>query len=402
MKKNIVIINEYAGSPEYGMTFRHYYLAKEFVKAGHSVTIITASYSHFLKKYPELQGKTYVTEEIDGIKYLWVKVIKYAKSFDKKRVLKWFQFMFRLFFVAQQIEGFPDVVLCSPTAPFSILPAYFLAKKFKAKLVFEVRDIWPLTLVDIGGFSSRHPLVILMRWFEKFALKKSDVIVSNLMNYSEHIHRLGIERDAEWISNGIDLDMTQNIVALDEQTDRQVPADKFIVGYTGKLGVSNAMNYLIDAAALLKETDDICFVIVGDGQEKEALMRSAEGLHNVVFIDSIDKNRVPSMIARFDVCYIGWQKKRIYRFGTSANKIFDYMLAGKPVLHSISGSADIVQLAQCGLTVEAEEPEQIAEAVRTFYTMSPEQRKLLGENGKRYVLEHFTYQKLAEKYMRIF
>ena len=105
MTKNIWVINEYAGSPEYGMTFRHYYLAKEFVKKGNSVTIITASYSHFLKKYPKMDNKTYQTEDIDGITYLWIKALKYAKSFDKRRVLKWFQFVAKPGIVFAQKRG---------------------------------------------------------------------------------------------------------------------------------------------------------------------------------------------------------------------------------------------------------------------------------------------------------
>lgn len=401
MSKNIWIINEYAGSPEYGMTFRHYYLAKNFVKAGHKATIISASYSHFLKKYPEMDGKTYQTEDIDGIEYLWIKALTYTKSFDKKRVLKWFQFAFRLFFVARTLEDKPDVIICSPTAPFSIVPAYFLAKKFGAKLVFEVRDIWPLTLVEIGGFSPNHPLIILMRWCERFALNKSDIIVSNLMNYTEHIHNLGLDRKAAWISNGIDLDEMKKIEPLEKSVAEKVPKEKFIVGYTGKLGVSNALDHLIESARLLKGNKNIAFVIVGDGQEKDALVSLAKDLPNVTFIDSIDKNQVQSMLALFNVCYIGLPKETLFEYGVSPNKLFDYMQSGKPILHAIDTKADIVALAQCGISIEAENPSKIADAVTTLYTMTSEEREKLGLNGKEYVQEHFTYQKLAEKYLAI-
>jgi glycosyltransferase involved in cell wall biosynthesis len=156
MNKNILIINEYAGSPSYGMTFRHYYLAKEFIKKNYNTTIVSASYSHFLKKYPDIKNKNYLKENVDGVPFLWVKVMKYSKSFDKKRALKWLDFTAKLFFIDKYIDKKPDVIICSTTELFAIIPAYYLAKKYKAKLVFEVRDIWPLTLIKIGGFSEKN------------------------------------------------------------------------------------------------------------------------------------------------------------------------------------------------------------------------------------------------------
>lgn len=401
MNKNILIINEYAGSLEYGMTFRHYYLAKEFVNQGNNVTIVTASYSHFLNKFPEMGNKTYKTEEIEGITYLWIKVIKYSKSFDKKRVLKWFEFMSKLFFISKYLDAKPDIIICSPTAPFSILPAYYLSKKYDAKLIFEVRDIWPLTLVEVGGFSIKHPLIRLMSWFEKFALNKSDIIVSNLQNYSNHIAELNIDRKAHWVSNGIDLEEMKNIKPLDVAVKKQIPSDKFIIGYTGKLGVSNAMSYLIDAANKLQSKKDILFVIVGSGQEEKKLKEQAQKLSNVLFINPIEKSQVQSILSLFDICYIGWNKENIYKFGVSPNKIFDYMYSGKPILHSTDTSNDIVKLSNCGLSVKAENCEEIKNAILEFYEMSSENRLKLGNNGKQFVLENFTYDKLAEKYINI-
>ena len=399
--KNILIINEYAGSLDYGMSFRHYYLAKEFVKLGYKLTIVTASYSHFLKKFPNMENKTYKIEDIESIKYLWVKVMKYSKSFDKKRVLKWFEFMSKLFFISKKLESKPDIIICSPTAPFSILPAYYLAKKFNAKLIFEVRDIWPLTLVEIGGFSPKHPLIKLMSWFERFALKKSDIIVSNLQNYSQHIKELKIDRTASWVSNGIDLDEMKKIEPLDNKVANKIPSDKFIVGYTGKLGVSNAISYLLESAKQLIDNHDILFVIVGDGQEKETLIKQVQGLKNVLFIDAIPKVQVQSILSLFDICYIGLQKERLFKFGVSPNKIFDYMYSAKPIIHAIDTPKNIVQLANCGLSVEAQNSKEIKNAILKLYKMSQKDRYKLGQNGKKYVLENFTYNQLAKKYISI-
>lgn len=401
MSKNILIINEYAGSPSYGMTFRHYYLAKEFIKKGYNTTIVSASFSHFLKKYPEMDGKVFQKEKVDGVDFLWIKVMQYTKSFDKKRALKWIDFTCKLFFLGKKLEHKPDVIICSTTELFAILPAYYLSKKYKAKLVFEVRDIWPLTLVKIGNFSEKNILIQIMSWLEKFSLEKSDILVSNLSNYTKHIKSLGINREAHWVSNGIDLDEMKNIEKLPDNIYNMIPKEKFIVGYAGKLGVSNAIIYLLEAAKLLKDTNNIVFVIVGDGQEKESLKKIAQELNNVIFIEPIKKTQVQSMLQLFDVCYIGLQKEELFKFGISPNKLYDYMYSGTPILQSIDIEDDIVEKSNCGICVKAEKSDAIADGVMKLYKMGDSERNSLGKNGKDYVLENFTYDKLADKFISI-
>jgi glycosyltransferase involved in cell wall biosynthesis len=398
---NILIINEYAGSLQHGMTLRHYYLAREFKKLNIKTTIVTASYSHFLKSYPKMKNKMFKQEKVDGIDYLWIKVIKYARSFDKKRVIKWFEFMVKLFFIGKCLKNKPAILICSPTAPFCILPAYFLAKKYRAKLVFEVRDIWPLTLVELGGFSQHNLFIKLMGWFERFALKKADIVVSNLADYKEHIKNITIDKKTHWISNGINLDEIKNIEDISENIRKRIPKDRFIVGYTGKLGVSNAIDYLIDVAKLLAKNKNIFFVVVGDGQEKDKLINKAKKLTNIIFIETIKKTQVQTMLSLFDVCFIGLHKENLFKYGVSPNKLFDYMLSAKPIIFSIDTNNDIVSFYNCGLSVEAENVAQIKKAIEKLYHMSEGERKRLGENGKRAVLENFTYQKLAKKYISI-
>ena len=401
MSKNILIINEYAGSPSYGMTFRHFYLAKEFIKKGHATTIVSGSYSHFLKKYPDMDAKIFRNENVEGVNFLWVKVIRYTRSYDKKRVFKWFEFASKLFFISKHLQAKPDVIICSSTPLFAILPAYYLAKKYKAKLVFEVRDVWPLTLISIGKFSENNLFIRFMGWFEKFSLQKSDLIVSNLSNYTQHIQELGIDRKAFWISNGIDLDEMTKTEKLPTEIESKIPRDKFIVGYTGKLGVSNAIIYLLQAAKILEKNNNIVFVIVGNGQEKQYLQSFAKDLENVIFIDTVNKTQIPLILELFDVCFLGWKKEELYKFGVSPNKLFDYMYSSTPILQAIDIKNDIVEKSHCGVCVEAENIEAIAGAVMQLYNMNDEERKTLGQNAKRHVLENFTYEKLADRFLSI-
>ncbi len=396
MNKNIWIINEYAGTPYHGMEFRHYYLGKELVKLGNKITVVSSSYSHLFKNLP-----TNRKDKIDGVDYLWLKTFNYGNSHNKKRVLKWFLFMFKVFFLPFALKK-PDVIIVSPMAPFPIFPAWVLSKIYKAKLIYEVKDIWPLSLIELGGFQPSHPFIKLMSWFERFAINKSDIIVSNLQNYGEHIKKdLNIDKNFTWISNGVDLDELNNIESLSDDIKDMIPKDKFIVGYTGTIGVANAIDSLCQSAKKLQKNKNILFVIVGSGQEKEKLIEQYGKLDNILFIDSIPKQQVQSMLSLFDICFLGWNRENLYNYGTSANKIFDYMYSSKPILNAFSGAGDIVTISKCGISVEAQNVDSISLGILELYNMGKTKRDIIGKNGYDYVSEHFTYDKLAKKYIEI-
>ena len=180
MNNNIWIINQYCGSKVHGMNFRSWYFAKELKKGFHP-HIISASYSHLFYKLPVTKGK-FTLEDVDGIPFTWVKVSKYKGSQSIGRVLVMIQFMLNLFFLPKKKLNNPDVIIVSSLSPLPIINAYLWSIKHKAKLIFEVRDIWPLSLIEIGGFSKLNPLVLFFGWFEKFAYKKSDKVISLLPN----------------------------------------------------------------------------------------------------------------------------------------------------------------------------------------------------------------------------
>ncbi len=333
--KNIWYINETAGSPEHGMVFRQYYFSKQFVQQGFNVTLISSTFSHLFKKLPN-DSFNYNKEIIEGINYLWLKVPKYKESKDKKRIFKWFVFMYRLFRLDTKKMTKPDVIIFSCTTPFSFLPAYWLSKKLKSKIFFEIRDIWPLSPIALGGHSPKHPLMAMMAWFEKFAMKKADEIVSNLPNYSAHLKNRGVDKEFNWISNGVFLEELNNIQALTKEVKNQIPDDKFIIGFTGTVGNANGMNVFCEVAEKLKENKEILFVIVGEGENRAEIETKYGKLPNLKFLDFIPKNQVQSMLSLFDVCYIGLKKQKLFEFGVSPNKLFDYMYSAKPILYAIN------------------------------------------------------------------
>lgn len=396
--KVVWIINEYAGTPYHGMEFRHYYLAKELGRMGHAVTIISSSYSHLFTSLPKKRR-----EIIDGVEYHWLRTFNYGKAHSKTRVLKWILFSIKIFSLPFTHKR-PNVILVSPMAPFPILPSWILAKLYGAKLIYEVKDIWPLSLIEIGGFSPAHPIIKLMSYFERFALRQSNEIVSNLQNYGEHIKcNLGISREFHWVSNGVDLEEFKKIELVEDELKNQITGtDKFVVGYAGTIGLANALESFLESAKLLADNQDVLFVLVGDGQAKQKLIDEHGSMSNVLFFDSVPKRQVQSVLQLFDVCFLGWNKERLYKYGTSANKMFDYMLSERPIVNAYSGDGDMVQLANCGISVEAQNPLEIARAIQKMYDSPKEERERMGRNGRKYVLDFFTYNSLAQKYELLF
>lgn len=388
MKKKILIINEYAGTPRYGVEFRHYYLGKELCKLDKNVTIISSSYSHLFSKFPKEKEET-----IDKVKYLWLKTFNYGRGRNKKRVLKWFVFTLKLFFLPFSLKEKPDVVIVSPMAPFCVIPSYFLAKLYKAKFVYEVKDIWPLSLMEVGNFSRNHPLIKIMSFCERFAIKKSDTIISNLPNYGQHMkENLKINKSFKWISNGIDTSEYKN---LDIKSN-----ESFTVGYIGSFGKSNSIDYLLEAIKLINKEYQIEFLFVGSGELKEDIIKASKQDERIIFKGRVTKEKAFEYMKKSTILFKGNPNKKLYEYGTSPIKLFEYLMAGKPILHSTNLKNDIVKISNCGISVKGETPELIAKEIIEFYNMSQEKREELGKNGKDFVEKNFNYNKLAKDFIK--
>lgn len=399
MPKTVFLINQYASTPDTGIGGRHFYLAEELARLGHNVYVIAASAHHLLANAPVVDGD-FKVEEVAGFKFVWINMPSYAGAHSIQRIINWFLFSFRLQRVSGIIKEKPSAVLCSSPSLISFLGAERLAKKNNAKLIFEVRDIWPLTLVKVGGHSPWHPLIRVMQWVENRAYKKADAVVSNLKNAAVHMCHHGLDkRKFVWIPNGFSNAEVSKGVRLNSSVSAKIPAGKFIVGYAGTLGFANALDVLIEAAALLKEYSDIEFVLAGRGKEQEALHALAleRGLENVSFVGSVPKIEIQSLLSLFDVCFIGCLKDDLYQFGIGANKIPEYFYSGKPVIHAYSGACDPVAEFGAGLVVEAQNSQAIADAVLAIYKMPPEERAAMGGNGRKAAIEQYEYGRLAKK-----
>lgn len=335
--KKIWMVNQYTSTPEIGMGGRTYYLSKYMAEQGHDVKLIGSSFNHVLRK-PKEQKELFEVEKVDKFDFVTIKMDKYKHAHDKKRVLNWFKFSYYLTRLTEVISEKPDVIVVSSPSLVSFLGAWRLARKTKAKLVFEVRDIWPDTLIQVGGFSRSHPFIRFLSWVEKKAYSQSDFVISNLKYFNRYLEeKKKSYKEFIWSSNGFDSSEVSVPEALPETVSSLIPEGKFVIGYTGAIGLCNNLDYLIDAAESLKDAEQFHFVIVGDGSHKEHLVTKAneKKLANVTFIDPIPKKQIQSMLQRFNACYIGLSQEPLFKYGVSPNKLFDYLVSGRPIIYAI-------------------------------------------------------------------
>jgi len=403
---NILIVNHYAGSKYHGMEYRPYYLAKEWVKMGHSVTIAAATYSHIRNQAPLYNGPI-TTEYIDGIRYVWLKT-PYYKGNGVRRVFNIMSFIRKVERYQYDLtkEASPDVVIASSTYPLDIYAAHKIAQQSKAKLIYEVHDLWPLTPIELGGMSRWNPFIVVLQRAEDYAYHVSDRVVSMLPAADSYMINHGLDhKKFAYLPNGIDIEEWNQICneTSSEHRDAIVKmkrSGKFVVGYVGGHGMANALFPLIEAANRLQALP-IAIVLIGQGPEKKALQRRALdiGLKNVVFLPAISRKFIPSILSYMDAFFIGWQKKPIYRFGISPNKLMDYLMAGKPVVHAADVGNDAVAESECGISVSPEDPNAIAQAIVGLMQLSESERENMGQRGKSYVLANHDYKVLAKKFL---
>ncbi len=403
---NILLINHYAGSPKHGMEYRPYYLAREWVKAGHRVTIAAASASHVRARNPQLRGS--VTEEIvDGIRYVWLRTPNYQGN-GVRRVANIFSFVGQM--MRQRgpvVNGAkPHAVIASSTYPLDIWPAARIARESGAKLVFEVHDLWPLTPIEVGGMSRWHPFIAILQWAEDFAYRRASRVVSILPKADDYMRQRGMAPEKfVHIPNGVDLsEWRQTPESLPEEhravIEREKSAGRFLVGYAGAHGICNALPVIVQAARQL-ETAPVTFLIVGEGPEKENLKHAAAGLGNVVLLPAVPKPAIPALLANLDALYIGLARQSLFRFGVSPNKLFDYMMAARPVIYAIDSGNDPVGESGCGISCGAEDPSAVAAAVMRLKACSPSERLAMGRRGRDYVATHHEYRILANRFLEV-
>lgn len=403
--KTIWLINQYASTLETGIGGRCYYFAKYLAELGYDVYLFSSSYHHLLRETPKVSwSKSFKYEEIDGFKYVWLKTPTYTNAHSKARILNEFYFSLKIMQLSKSDFNKPSAILYSTPALIPYPGVKFLAKKMKAKLVLDVRDLWPLTLIEMGGYSPRNPLIAYMQMIENSAYKYADAITSNWPYAIEYMKNHNASADKFWwIPNGFSIDEFSKPEPLHISFLDTFPQDKFIIGYTGTLGKANALEALLDSAELLKDNHNIAFVIIGKGKESKDLIHQIKTreLNNVYYLGSVPKRAIPNVLSLFDACYVGFLDIPLYRYGSSLTKLPEYLASKRPIVYASNSPFQPIKDASAGISVKAERPDEIAKAILELYSMTNKQRKEIGENGFRHAMDEYEYKILTQRLEKV-
>lgn len=400
MTSSVWYVCKYVGIPEArkGGT-RAFMLMREMARAGHRAVMITSDSNH-LTDPPVFDGRRF-TRQIDGVEIHWLKTSKFVGAKSFRRILSWLHFEWNLFRLPLDELRRPDAIIVSSLSLLTIFNGLRLRRHFKCRLVFEVRDIWPLTIIEEGGFSPHNPFVMGLRWIEKLAYRTSDAIVGTMPNLIQHVREsISSPPPVHCIPMGISPDMIENVVPPgDEWVDRYVPKDKFLICHAGTIGITNALDTLFACAREMRDESDVHFLIVGEGDLRPHYEKLCRDLPNVTFTGPVPKDTVQPVLELCDLVYFSVHRSKVWNYGLSLNKVIDYMLVGKPVVASYSGYPTMVEEAGAGSSAPAGDAAALRAEILRLKAMPRDELAAMGLRGKSWILQNRGYDRLAAQYL---
>jgi glycosyltransferase involved in cell wall biosynthesis len=406
MKKNIWILNHYAGPPEVTGGVRHYKFAENLISKGYKVIVFAASSRHNTAGNLIQDNRKYIKKQYNGVPFVFIKARSYMGN-GKARIFNILDYTLGLMSVSKKFgNDQPDVIYASSVHPLTWVAGYRLAKRYNAKFIAETRDFWPETLVAMGKISRNSIIAKFLYKLEYFIYKKADKLIFTMPGGKEYVDKIGIDTSkVYYINNGVDLDEFNRNKNEYNYTDEDLDDNrKFKVLYTGSMGIANELSYLIKAAEMIqnKGFQDIKFILFGDGYQRSELESYVykQGITNIIFKGRIDKKRIPSVLSKSDLNIFTGKHIDLYKYGLSLNKMFEYFASGKPTLSNIECGYDILNEYHCGITVKGGSVEALVEGILKFYHMGKEEYDTYSQNALK-AAQDFDYKVLSQKLEKI-
>jgi glycosyltransferase involved in cell wall biosynthesis len=378
-----------------GQSTRTYDYSRELVRRGHDVTMFCNSYCHFTQREHLNPGESWRVEFVDGIRVVWLRTFHYTGN-GSGRGINMLTNVWRLIRVTRSLGLKPDVIL-GPSVPLLTgWGAMYLARKYDVPFIFEVRDVWPDALVDIGGLKKSSVTYCVFRYIEKQLYQRAVRISSTLPYLDDHVRSAGSEAaKIVCIPNGVDV---SSFVEGQDYDGGKIP---LTVMYVGGFGLDHDVPTIIRAAKILQDegSDEFRFVIVGGGVRKETCVAEATalGLRNLSFLPPVPKSRLPAVQAHADILVAAITDSPSYRFGLNLNKLCSYFASSRPVLFSGNPPNDPVREAGAGLSIDAEDPVKMVRALRELFTAGAVERRRFGQNARRYAETTLSLGALGNK-----
>ncbi|RJF95879.1 glycosyltransferase family 4 protein [Noviherbaspirillum saxi] len=403
--KTVWILNHYAIEPGTAGITRHFDLAVNLRHHGWQAIIIASSVEHITGTQRLSAHELHRQETYADVPFLWIRTPEYQGN-GMRRILNMLTYTGRVLMpmYTKKLPK-PDVIIGSSAHPLTGLAGSLLAQRHRVPFIFEVRDLWPQTLIEFGRLRKGSLMARMLGKLERWLYQCATRIIVVLPYAGDYIASLGIAREkAVWIPNGVNLSPSACVVPPPAAaSDYPSPTLPFVLMYFGAHGQANGLVPLVHAMKLVADrvgTTALTLRMIGNGPLKPELMELAQslGITNISFEPPVPKHTVPALAAQADAFVITiLGLPGLYRYGISMNKIFDYLAAARPVVIASNAANNPVHDAGAGLTVPPADPERLADAIlQLFHTPQPE-RLRMGEAGRRYVEEHHGSDRLAAR-----
>jgi glycosyltransferase involved in cell wall biosynthesis len=399
---HIVFLTHYFPPEVNAPASRTYENAKQWVKKGHKVTVITCAPSHPKGiVYPGYVNKLRQWDEKDGIRVLRIKTYLGPNKGFFKRIANYVSYMVSAIVMCRFVKNVDLVVSTSPQF-FCGLSGFFVSRIKRCPWVLEIRDLWPESIIAVGAIKQRT-IINILESIETFMYKKADHVVSLTHAFKRHIAGRGKSPDQiSIITNGADLVQFQEL-GKDNSVRREYGLEgKFVASFIGTHGMAHALDTVLRAATLLADREDVVFLLVGDGAERETLLKSKNdlALDNIIMVPQQEKKRMPEFIAASDACMVLLRKSDLFKT-VIPSKIFEAMAMARPIILGVEGESQaIIEKGRCGLCIEPENEKQLVDA---FLKLAEDDKlyRELAENGKRFVRQFYDREKLAFNYLEL-
>jgi glycosyltransferase involved in cell wall biosynthesis len=403
--KKVWILNHYASGLGGSTGTRHFHLARNLRKYGWQASVIAASVEHVsgLQRLPP--GENWRLDIQDGIPFLWLRTPAYSGN-GAGRVINMLAFVWRALSRSSTAAlRRPDVITGSSVHPFAAVAAAWLATRYRVPFVFEVRDLWPQTLIDLGRLKERGIVTYALRLMERWLYRRASRIVTLLPRAVDYIEPLNIPaRKVIWISNGVNIEEFPDL-----GPGRHENSEPFTLMYFGAHGLANGLDVLIKALAIVKQAPlapRIRLRLIGNGPLKQGLQQLSVdlGLTDdwISFETPVLKEDIPRIANEADAFVITVRDApRLYKYGISMNKLFEYLAARRPVLIASAASNNPVKDANCGITVAPDDPQALADGIIKLAKLPYKERESMGQRGRQHVESYYSYDKLAEQFAHV-
>lgn len=398
---NILYISQYY-PPEMGApSTRVSELSRYWVKMGHNVTVITGMPNHPNGIiHPTYKWEYFKEEEHLGIRVLRVFLYVAPNKGVVKRIISFLSFMITSLIVGVLMKT-PDIIVATSPQLFVGFSGLVIAKIKRRPFVFEVRDIWPQSAVELKMLKN-HTIISLMEKLEKLLYEKAQAIIVVVESMKEKIIKKSAKKDhIYFIPNGVDTERFEIVKRPSVLHLRQTYKDRFLIGFIGTIGINHNLSTILDAAIRLKDTP-IHFIIVGEGADKNNIVKykNEHNITNVAIYDKIDLQEVPYVLGELDAGIIN-QQNTVLAKHTLPAKMYEIFASGKPILAGIDGiGKDIILDNRIGYVFEPDQVEGLAAQARRLMD-NPAECADMGKRAKEFVFSKFNRSIQAEEYYNI-